>query len=609
MKDGLARITTVMILVGCAAPPPDVVGRREPIVNGDPGGNAAAVAILNYASDGLCSGSLIAERAVLTAKHCVQEPFASGPSAPSSFVVGIGDDISHFTASLRVQSVYTTPGEWTMSSAGGIDDLVGVDVAILVLQSGVSGVEPFPIRRETHSTLTGEQITAVGYGETPSGQVGVKFTTMGRVQGTDRELIYVGALTCLGDSGGPAITEAGEVAGVVSFGAGSCGTGYGAYNAIFPHLDLIDEALTEAGTCLNDGAERCDGADNDCNDQVDETCTPIGGACTADDECVGLTCRNTSAGQLCTTPCDPLQPDVGCGEGFYCAFADGCGGFCVPLDGERGTLSNDVSCTRDEQCASLHCADPGDGNRRCLDPCRGDEGMCLAGEACAANPGDCGACVAEEILRADRGLGEGCDDDSDCRSEQCFDDGARLYCTRACIADAECPDGYHCRDDVCVAGPRGDIGDPCISNGDCGGETFCVMRAEQRWCTSVCTEDACPEGFSCVAAGGTMVCAPDRGLVGDDCTVNDDCISNICATAGESGGVCTRFCSAEAPCAPGFECRRTGDGSSAVCIEPVREEEGGCSIAARGGSRSEVYAIVIAGLVLGWRTRMRRRRA
>ena len=32
---------------------------------------------------------------------------------------------------------------------------------------------------------------------------------------------------------------------------------------------MIDDALNEAGSCLNDGEERCDGADNDCDDLID----------------------------------------------------------------------------------------------------------------------------------------------------------------------------------------------------------------------------------------------------------------------------------------------------------------------------------------------------
>ncbi len=605
-----ARVLIAVLFAGCAADVESASSTSAPIVNGELGGDPAVVVLQNYRSGGLCTGALIAERVVLTAKHCVQEAFEEGPVSPSSMVVGVGDNVRRISSSLRVQSISTTPGVYTTDSRGGIGSgLVGEDVAVMVLQTGVPGLEPLPIRRESPSGLSGQTITAVGFGQTPDGQVGVKYTTTGRVNGVSGDLIYVGPITCQGDSGGPAITSDGQIAGVVSFGAGSCGSGYGAYNAIFNYLDLIDGALLEAGSCLNDGEERCDGADNDCDDMVDETCTPIGGACANDDECVGTTCRDTPGGRLCTAPCDPLRPEFGCEAGSYCARSSGCEGFCVPLPGGMpGTLGNDADCTRDDECASLFCADPGDGRRRCLSPCRGDAGMCLAGEACAALPGACGACVAEAILADVRGLGESCEEADECRSSICYEDGGRSYCSRTCEADADCGTGYHCRasSDVsmsrCAAGPRGDIGDPCLGNGDCASLTFCAMRLDQAWCTRQCSDDdPCPEGFSCIAAGGTSVCAPDRGLVGDACAGDAECISGVCS----DDGICTRSCGPDAPCAVGLECQRVGDSGDAVCAAPSEPPvAGGCAVAPE--ARSHAAWLCLAGLALAWLARRRR---
>lgn len=597
---------SLCVVLGCAAVPPDDVGSAPaPIVNGTLGGDPAVVVLQNYANGGLCTGSLIAERVVLTAKHCVQEAFADGPVSPNSMIVGIGDDARRLSRTLRVQSIYTTPGRYTEDSRGGVGrDLVGSDVAVMVLQTGAP-VTPLEIMRESHQSLRGQIITAVGYGQTPSGQVGVKYTAMGRVTGTDSNLIYVGALTCQGDSGGPAITSENLVAGVTSFGAGSCGSGYGAYNAIFPFLDLIDMALMEAGSCLNDGEERCDGSDNDCDDLVDETCTPIGGPCGSDLECVGLTCRETAVGRICTSPCDPLRPDFGCDEGMYCGRTTGCEGYCVPMMG-AAALPLDAECTAHDACASLFCGDPGDGRRRCLAPCRGDAGMCLAGEACAANPTECGGCVPAEILFADRGLGEACSTAAECRSGNCLEDAGRSYCTRSCTADADCGSGYHCRDGMlCVSGPRGDVGSPCVTNGDCGDGTFCVTAGERTWCTETCGTEMCPEGFSCVDAGPAMVCAPDLALLGEVCATNEECVTNLCVTrSGSSVSECSQMCSADAPCAPGFECRRTADGATAVCVRPAAETDGGgggCSVT-RSGERGPIglwlVGFVAVGLVL-----------
>lgn len=99
-------LTLVVALAGCTAPVGDVGDLGEasaPIVNGTRGGNRAVVVLQNYRSGGLCTGSLIAERVVLTAKHCVQEAFDDGPVQPSDIVVGVGDSIRGLSSVLRVQ--------------------------------------------------------------------------------------------------------------------------------------------------------------------------------------------------------------------------------------------------------------------------------------------------------------------------------------------------------------------------------------------------------------------------------------------------------------------------------------------------------------------------
>lgn len=597
-------------LVGCVAPVEDVESSSAPIVDGDLGGNPAVVFVQNNRG-GYCTGSLIGERVVLTAKHCVQRPFDPGPVRPEEMSVGVGDTFRRLTTVLRVQSISTTPGMYTETARGGVDSsLIGMDVAVMILQAGAPGVTPLEISRESHETLTGETITAVGYGTTPSGEFGTKYTTTGRVTGTTPNLIYVGPVFCQGDSGGPAINEMGTVSGVVSFGAGSCGSGYGAYNAIFPYLDMIDAALTEAGMCLNNGDEVCDGADNDCNGEVDEICTPIGGACDESLECVGLMCQDTPSGRRCTAPCDPLRPDTGCGPDLYCARTSGCEGLCVPIEGAADQPLG-TPCTTDSECVSLFCDDPGDGNRRCLAPCEGDAAICLAGEACAANPGDCGGCVDETILAAMRGIGESCDDDEICRSGQCFDDNGRSYCTVDCAMDDDCPDSFHCREGVCASGPRGDLGDPCVSEGDCLMNTFCATQGERSWCTRLCVVEDCPEGFSCVEAGGTVICAPDGGLVGDSCAADAECLTGLCVERGVTGSVCARMCSPETPCSAGFDCERIGDGTESVCVRPlpeVVEEGGGCSVGvSRRPSGGRVIWLALLALVWIGRRRWRDR--
>jgi V8-like Glu-specific endopeptidase len=601
-SSSLAALFLVVALPSCAIEPGS---SAEPIVGGTVGGDPAVLWLYNADEGGSCTAVLVTPRVVLTAKHCIQPPGWETPSRPTSIVLGIGDSVGR-GRTLRVQSVYTTPGVW-FDDRGLSGALVGQDVAAIVLTTGVTDVTPIPIRMTDIGDLPGQEFTAIGFGQIPSGRAGTKYTATGRVFSVDRDrsLIFVNEVTCQGDSGGPMVTREGEVAGVVSFGNGSCGTGYGAYNAIYNYLDIIGMAFDEAGGCLNDGPEICDGQDNDCNGQVDETCTPIGGPCAADDECVGTTCRATSAGSICTAQCDARRPDFGCGDGQFCSRAEpgSCEGWCVPL-ATPGTLPIDASCTSDDQCASRYCADPGDGRSRCLVSCGVGTGMCLAGDVCVAYVGACGGCVPAAIVSGlPHTLGEPCDADADCASAgTCLTDGSAHYCSRACDGGMEsCPRGYHCRAMSCVRGTLGGLGEPCSTNEDCEAGTFCAVRGAQSWCTQLCTTSVpCPERFDCVPAGEVMVCAPTGGLVGDECDAALDCISGRC-----EGAVCVRECGVDAPCGPGFECRASG--GEALCVRPALPS-GGCS-ASRGRRETRASAMLVVAAVLAAASWRRRRSA
>jgi V8-like Glu-specific endopeptidase len=563
-----------------------------------------------------CTGALISPRVVLTAKHCIQGT-RSGAAPASQFRVYMGDSTSRFTAEFTVAEVRPAPGCWDLCGDAS-------DVAVMIL-STPSSVPPIPVSFDSAGSLVGRDATAIGFGQTPSGSSGTKYRTMARVENSSRGLIFVDPSVCSGDSGGPLIGADGRIYGVASFiyspdgrSEPRCGTAPGAYNGIANYMDLIATAIADGGDCLpTGGPETCNGVDDDCNDLVDETCTPLGSLCTSDDECVGGLCGDTPSGRVCTQPCDPLRPALGCPPGLYCAGMSGCDGLCAPGAAVPEALGYGRDCTRNEECASLLCANPGDGRQRCLTPCRGDAGMCFAGEVCSAGAGACGACVASEIVRGARGLGEPCTVDGECASASCFDDHDVLYCSRTCATDAECGAGFHCRGTDCARGAREGIGGGCVANEDCADPdgtgplgAICAERGGVSWCTAFCSGDAaCPPGFSCVPAGGAMVCAPTGGaLVGEECLVNPDCLSGLCIDAGH-GLVCTRFCDAETRCSAGFECVRTGDGRSAVCVAPVkppRADSGGCATSpSRGGT--SIASVALALLVaLGALSRRRR---
>ncbi len=118
----------------------------------------------------------------------------------------------------------------------------------------------------------------------------------------------------------------------------------------------------------------------------------------------------------------------------------------------------------------------------------------------------------------------------------------------------------------------------------------------------ICTKDSECESEEICAQDGRCVPAPfTPGGDGSECSSNDDCGSNICASDDE-GNICTSLCTEDSQCSDGLECISAGDQN--VCWPPS-SDDGGCSIGSSKNAPMGTLLLAMA-IILGLGRRRRR---
>lgn len=593
-----------------------------PFINGgysEPG--QPGVVLIEHTYGYMCTGTLIAPRIVVTAKHCVRDVEGSGYDFPiSGFRIHVGPTMYNIVYTTRVSSVRTYPGT----------TLDNQDIALLTLTDEIPAGTATPYSYVVsatgeHALSIGQtQLTLIGYGESICGQTnhaGVKLRTEDTFIGwvtANSDFATQGRGANHGDSGGPIFTPDLKLIGVTSRGSEDCTGEYAGITIgtfIPAHLDMIREVMQAAGYCAPVANEdECgNGIDDDCNGYVDDACSNEGDPCNFDWECKNGACLQQGSDKRCMKNCDPMQLTNSCGAGFYCKTI-ACGqAICSP--GTPGSKNFGDPCSADTECKTSFCRTMADGVKRCSSPCQPGSDDCLADEVCAPAAESCGACNPEFLTPANgRQLGEPCELDAQCTSGHCFIMGNQGYCTVSCSDTQPCGQHYHCVFGSCVRGEPGEDGDPCAVDADCSGGRKCVDFGGGFWhCATPCDNgERCPvDGFLCTPdVSGSQFCklAGGRGL-GDKCSSTATCAAGLsCMDAGGGDFRCMTNCSRLDNICPSYHnCIPYGQMNYCMPMDggkTSKKKSGGCQASPHAGSGGLSFLLMLLpALVWGLRRR------
>ncbi len=315
-------------------------GQRAPRVVPLTPGQMAAIGYLHdagAAQSAFCTGTAIAPRLVVTAKHCT-----SG-RAPAEIAFGIGEQPQDATADFSIDRIEEHPDR---------------DIAVLVLNQAttieVPGLAPLPFnRRPLTAADTGRDVEAAGFGETLDPSLIGRFFAVVAFSAVDDNYAIVDGRgregLCFGDSGGPLldVDAAGQpvVLGVEHGGEESC-VGLDELSRLDKVQDWLDGIAATVPVAQGCGGEGYQG------------------------HCEGDTAVWCQDGMLARLDCTLESRTCGLVDdqtGYYCHDVPDCAGVPTGCDGDvRVFCQNGVARAQDCVAAGGYC-DEDAGGALCMD--------------------------------------------------------------------------------------------------------------------------------------------------------------------------------------------------------------------------------------------------
>ena len=242
-------VFSLLLLAACTQTHNELrVYDHEAVLNGQVSGpqDDAIVKIEALAASGTqwtCSGTLVAPNLVITARHCITN-FVDGfwtcdvdgtlRSSSGAGQMGLLDTPSNITIRSGTGPNPPRVAKGTAIFAPQADSICVNDIALVQLDHSLTNPVK-PIRIYT-GTNPGEEIRVIGYGTDQDGGIGVRHTRSGLVIAQvgssvfrpvgdptpPRTFVTKGPALCIGDSGGPALSDNEAIIGIFSQYDGLC---------------------------------------------------------------------------------------------------------------------------------------------------------------------------------------------------------------------------------------------------------------------------------------------------------------------------------------------------------------------------------------------------